>query len=245
MALLGNPDYYEDARIMDIAEKNRLDYERRMAELIPPQDKDGVITEAEHRRLGITAPINYWIWTNSGKKFSYNYPHPDQICIEDIANSLSKICRYAGHCDLFYSVSDHCCNLVEYEESNGITNPIYLLGVLLHDAGEAYLSDIPAPAKKLLPDFKRMEKEIFAVIAAKFGIPNDEEFHRQLDYIDKNIVRDEAELLFKATPTWVKDYKRLCAYIVISESPELGRIRFLNLYYDLRRQIAEMDYEAR
>lgn len=210
----------------------------------PTQEQDGVITEAEHKRLGITAPINYWIWTNSGKKFSYNYTEPDQICIEDIANALSKICRYAGHIDKFYSVADHCCNLVEYEESNGITNPIYLLGVLLHDAAEAYLADIPAPAKKLLPDFKAKEKEIYAIIAKKFGVPNDEAFHKQLDYIDKNIVRDEAEKLFRATPTWVKDYKKLCADIVISKSPELGRVRFMNLYHDLTSQIEEMEYDA-
>jgi 5'-deoxynucleotidase YfbR-like HD superfamily hydrolase len=202
-------------------------------------DQDGVITEAEHKRLGIKAPINYWVWTHSGKQFSYNYTQPEQICIEDIAAALSKTCRYSGHLKIPYPVSDHCCNLVEYEESQGVDNPHYLLGVLLHDAAEAYLGDIPAPAKKLLPDFKKLEKEIFGHIATKFGVPNDEEFHRHLDYIDKNIVRDEAEALFLVKPTWVKDYTFLGAEITVSKNHEQARKRYLELFWELQSRIED------
>lgn len=218
----------------DVAELNQIEF------LLAPT-QDGVIIEAEHKRLGITAPINYWVWTHSGKQFSYNYTHPEQIDIEDIAAALSKTCRYSGHIKIPYYVSDHCCNLVEFEESNGVHNPYYLLGVLLHDAAEAYLGDIPAPAKKLLPDFKALEKRIYGHISAKFGTPNDEEFHRHLDYIDKNIVRDEAELLFLSHPTWVKDYHKLDADIIVSKNHEAARKRYLELFYELQARIEDYD----
>ncbi|MCL3991911.1 5'-deoxynucleotidase, partial [Escherichia coli] len=42
---------------------------------------------------------------------------------------------------------------------------------LMHDATEAYCQDIPAPLKRLLPDYKRMEEKIDAVIREKYGLP--------------------------------------------------------------------------
>lgn len=41
----------------------------------------------------------------------------------------------------------------------------------MHDATEAYCQDIPAPLKRLLPDYKRMEEKIDAVIREKYGLP--------------------------------------------------------------------------
>lgn len=187
----------------------------------------------------LTAP-NYWIHTNSGKQFSFNYTHPDQICIEDIASHLSKICRYVGAIDEFYSVADHCCNLVDYLIDKGETNPYFLLGVLLHDAPEAYLSDIAAPAKQL-PEFrgyKKVEKRIYAVIAEKFGAPNDIAFHAILDFYDKNIIRDEAQVLFEIQPSWALEYELLEAVIEISPDHRSGKQRYLDTFDDIQDRIA-------
>lgn len=184
---------------------------------------------------------NYWIWTNSGKQFSYNYTDPDQICIEDIATALSKICRYAGHIDRFYSVADHCCNVVEFAEEHYFFSrdydPRLSLGWLLHDAAEAYLSDIPAPAKKLLPDFKRLEKRIYRVIAEKYGAPYDKKFQELLDYYDKNIIRDEAELLFVKTPAWAEKYEKLGAHIYVSTDSKEACARYLEKFDELMEEI--------
>lgn len=188
---------------------------------------------------------DYWIWTGT-RKFSYNYTQPEQIDIEDIAHNLALVNRYVGSVKVAYCVADHCCNLVEYCESKGWNNPIFLLGVLLHDAAEAYLSDIPAPAKKLLPDFKRLEKRIYGHIASKFGAPNDEDFHEHLDRVDKNIVRDEAELLFDNVPDWVEQYTKLGATITISKHAPDGRYareRYLELFWELQEKIQEMGYD--
>lgn len=189
-------------------------------------------------------PDNAWIWTGK-RKLSYNYTHPDQIHIEDIAHNLALVGRYCGSVRVLFPVADHCCNVVEFAESIGITHPITLLGLLLHDAHEAYTSDIPAPAKKGLPDFKKLEKHLYGCIAEKFGAPNDVEFHKLLDYIDKNMVRDEAEALFDEVPDWVYNYIKLGATVVISKHAPDGRHarkRFLELYDELTDRIR--NYES-
>lgn len=105
-----------------------------------------------------------YIQTFSGKHFSLVEPRKDQIDIRDIARALSNICRYTGHLAQHYSVAQHsvlCSHLVE---------PAFALDALLHDAAEAYIGDISAPLKSLLPDYKRIEKNVEWVIARKFGV---------------------------------------------------------------------------
>lgn len=95
----------------------------------------------------------------------YDKINKDDIDINDIAVSLSNICRFAGHLSHFYSVAQHavlCSQLVPQE---------FAFEALMHDATEAYCQDIPAPLKRLLPDYKRMEEKIDAVIREKYGLP--------------------------------------------------------------------------
>lgn len=46
-----------------------------------------------------------WIETFSGRRFDILDPKPEQFCIEDIAHSLSLLCRFTGHCKHFYCVT--------------------------------------------------------------------------------------------------------------------------------------------
>ncbi len=46
-----------------------------------------------------------FIKTFSGKHFYYDRINKDDIVINDIAVSLSNICRFAGHLSHFYSVA--------------------------------------------------------------------------------------------------------------------------------------------
>ena len=106
-----------------------------------------------------------YIQTLSGKHFNYLDIQQDDIVIEDIATALSHICRFAGHLPEFYSVGQHSVltsHLVPQE---------FAFEALMHDATEAYCQDIPAPLKRLLPDYKRMEEKIDAVIREKYGLP--------------------------------------------------------------------------
>ena len=106
-----------------------------------------------------------FIKTFSGKHFYYDRINKDDIVINDIAVSLSNICRFAGHLSHFYSVAQHAvlCSMLVPQE--------FAFEALMHDATEAYCQDIPAPLKRLLPDYKRMEEKIDAVIREKYGLP--------------------------------------------------------------------------
>ena len=93
-------------------------------------------------------------------------PQPEDIHIEDVAHALSNICRFTGHTRQFYSVAQHSVHttlLLEEQE--------FALQALLHDASEAYLSDVSTPLKRLLPDYVKLEKRFEAVIAERFGLP--------------------------------------------------------------------------
>lgn len=105
-----------------------------------------------------------WICTFTGKKFYPFDADPDDICIEDIAHALSLICRFTGHCREFYSVAQHCCLAASYAPEG------MRLWALLHDASEAYLTDISRPVKRYLPDYVKHEKALEEVIAQRFDL---------------------------------------------------------------------------
>ena len=85
-----------------------------------------------------------YIQTYNGKLFSLIDPQPEDVHIADIIESLSKQCRFVGHCKYFYSVAQHSVivsNIVNEEER---------LAALMHDAVEAYIGDISKPLKLTL-----------------------------------------------------------------------------------------------
>lgn len=114
------------------------------------------------------------IITHSGKHLDLANPKADQISILDIAHALSQICRFAGNTQGFYSVAQHCCYVSEFVESK------YKFSALLHDAAEAYISDIPTPFKKLVPGIAAAEKVVSDAIGKKFGANHmhSEEVHK-------------------------------------------------------------------
>ena len=96
-----------------------------------------------------------WIHTFSGGRFSPLAEDPGPIDIVDIASGLSNECRYAGQCR-YYSVAEHSVRLSDWVWSgwSGSPNRRNLAQyALLHDASEAYLSDVPRPLKNL-PEFE-------------------------------------------------------------------------------------------
>ncbi len=105
-----------------------------------------------------------WIQTFSGRKFHSLDPRMDEIFIEDIAHSLANLCRFNGHCLRYYSVAEHSVRV-----SRILPDRLRLWG-LLHDAGEAYLTDLPRPVKRRLAAFNEMEDRVLEVVARRFGL---------------------------------------------------------------------------
>ena len=106
-----------------------------------------------------------WLQTYSGLIFDFSKLDIDHLNIIDIAHSLSNQCRYNGHCSRFYSVAEHSVYVSRFSNMHG-----YGLEGLLHDASEAYTSDIPKPLKDILPQYVEMEEKVQDLIADKFGL---------------------------------------------------------------------------
>lgn len=125
-----------------------------------------------------------WIETVSGIKFEFLNPKPEQINLEDIAHALSMTCRYTGHCRQFYSVAEHSalCSLL-------LPNELKLAG-LLHDASEAYITDVASPIKEHLTNYQAIEDKIMGVVAEKYGF--EYPLHPAVKHVDRVMLSTEA-----------------------------------------------------
>lgn len=129
-----------------------------------------------------------FIETQSGIHFDFLNPQADQIDIKDIAFSLANQCRFNGHVP-FFSVAEHSVAVAAR------LPPALQLAGLLHDAAEAYLSDIPSPIKQYLPDYCAMEDKVQKVINDKYGIILSDQDKAEIKAADKDATQTEAHYL--------------------------------------------------
>ena len=111
-----------------------------------------------------------FITTIGGRRFDPTSPALKDIDVEDIAHSLSLICRANGHFREFFSVARHCINCAHEAEAREYAPRIRLL-CLLHDATEAYIGDMTRPLKRQLPNYCACEERLYADILTALGIP--------------------------------------------------------------------------
>lgn len=131
------------------------------------------------------------IMTHSHKMFDPLAPDPELIDITDIAHSLSMLCRANGHFKSFYSVGQHCINCCKEAAARGWSRRVQL-ACLLHDASEAYLSDVTRPVKQEIPRYKQIEEPLQDAIWLKYlGTPLTEEENRQVFQIDDEVLWHE------------------------------------------------------
>lgn len=148
--------------------------------------------------------------------------------IEDIAHSLSNLCRFNGHTSTFYSVAQHSVLV------SCIVPPEHALAALLHDAAEAYCGDVVSPLKALLPVYQAIHNDIERTIFMQLG----------LEYPAPACVRD-ADIVALATEVrdLMPNNPALWHNIVDIEphheiikpwTPESAKQVFLQRYFDLQ-----------
>lgn len=170
------------------------------------------------------------IQTFSGLLMDPLNAQPNELLIEDIAHALSNMPRFAGHLKEFYSVGEHCLRCLSFAADTP-----YDLEVLMHDATEAYLMDMPSPIKHRFPDYVAAEKKLANTIDITFGLYSPM-FADRIKEIDKFVLQEELSFLLNDTggdrPVWYQ----------IKQTPKQIEHLFLNEYYRLTRERVENVY---
>jgi hypothetical protein len=86
--------------------------------------------------------------TASGRRVDLDNPQPGQVALLDIAGALSRVCRFGAQTLHFYSVAQHAIYVSELVEERDRRD--LALAALHHDSHEAYVCDLPSPAKRII-----------------------------------------------------------------------------------------------
>lgn len=139
------------------------------------------------------------ISTFTGKRLNPLEPKKETIDIRDIAHALSLLCRGNGQVSHFYSVAQHSIACSKEAEARGYSKRIQY-ACLLHDASEAYLSDVTRPVKRKMPEYMDAEAVLQREIWGKyFQQPLTENELAAVREIDDDMLFIELEQLLHRT----------------------------------------------
>ena len=173
-----------------------------------------------------------YITTYGGSHFVPVRPEADQIHITDIAHALSLLCRGNGHVKHFFSVGQHCINCAGEAVARGYSKSV-CLACLLHDAGEAYMSDVPRPFKKYIPEYKTYEDRILDIIYKKFlGRLLTKEEERLVKLVDDDMLYFDLKELLNEFPDG-KEPEMKSSFSLCFEPFEQIEKRYLELFDEL------------
>jgi len=182
-----------------------------------------------------------WIQVHTGRPFWPLDPRPEDFDILDIAQGLSLQCRFGGQSAVYYSVAQHSVfvsEICEREAADDLKRTTALAG-LLHDASEAFISDIPRPVKKHLPEFQAIEDRLWKAVQERWELCDDEGkplFDDPLVWrADDLALATEKRDLMSAALHWdgFDDHVRPLAERVIPLPPEEARVQFLQRFEEL------------
>lgn len=153
--------------------------------------------------------------------------------IRDAAHALSLICRGNGQVKQFFSVAQHCINCALEAEARGFSKRV-VLACLLHDTGEAYLSDVPRPFKKYLKDYEIFEERLLSMVYRKYlGSDVTQEEQNCIRQVDNDLLAyDLYYLLNEGSRETLPQLKREIVYDV----PPFAQVeeKYLNLFRRMR-----------
>ncbi|WP_313079128.1 hypothetical protein [Atlantibacter sp.] len=160
-----------------------------------------------------------FIQTLSGKHINYTDIQHDDIVIEDIATSLSHICRFAGHLPEFYSVAQHSVLVSQLVPAEFALEALAAENAALKsafDKPQAYLSwhAIPPTWDEPLP-------------CGEYLDVHDTDGHKNSDGTDCWPVFAKPEIETPATDAWVNE-QRARAFDSLAGVAETMLIKFSN-----------------
>lgn len=149
---------------------------------------------------------NQWIMTYTGRHFHLLDPKPEEVSRLDIGQALSNICRFTGHTKFFYSVGTHSILCAEQARKDKMTAKIQLY-CLLHDASEAYLTDVNRPLKSVLGSvYTDLEDSVMSAVWKHFNLPEptDDEWNTIKHYDNLMLAHEIGQLMINADEFEIK-----------------------------------------
>lgn len=138
--------------------------------------------------------------THGNRLIDFTNPQNSDIHIDDIIHHLSMIPRFGGKLNVHYSVLDHSVFAATIAKTFMKVDDSTTFAVLMHDAQEAYLGDVPTPLKNLLPHYKAIEHAFEAVIRTKFKINIRPEAETVVKTADLLALKAEKQAFFDTLP---------------------------------------------
>ncbi|MEM7571157.1 MAG: hypothetical protein AAF337_15305 [Pseudomonadota bacterium] len=134
--------------------------------------------------------------TASGRTIDLARPERSDFLVSDIATGLSRAARFGGQTTQPWWVIQHSLCAYDLAKSFGLS-PDLQMQALLHDAEEAYLTDIPAPAKEPEDVVCHYQEGLRGAIMAWAGVPYGLDLDPAVKRIDMILLHVEASLLQK------------------------------------------------
>lgn len=133
-------------------------------------------------------------------------------------------------CKPFFSVGQHCVNCALEAEKRGYPNRL-VLACLLHDAAEAYMSDVPRPFKQHLKDYIESENRLLDLVYTKYlGYPLTQEEQNQIKTIDDDLLYYDLRELLHETPEQAEPVLKITLSYDFRPFEEVER-EYLELFY--------------
>lgn len=203
-----------------------------------------VMRNSQHTRASIC--------TYTGVEFFPLAPRSEDIYIEDIAHALACVTRYNGHSIAPYSIAQHSvlvsrhaekiCHDFEQRRRPAAGEPPIIERTspaeaakwgLLHDAAEAYISDICAPIKPFMQGYKEIELQLEREIARRFYLPWP--MPAVVGYSDKAVFRSELESgIMKKVDWWhLHEEHPSAGLVIVPFKWDAAKDHFVNRFIQL------------
>lgn len=181
-----------------------------------------------------------YIRTYTGLPFNPQSPYEWQFCVEDIAHSLSQLCRFTGHTKTFYSVAQHCVYV------SWLCPPEHALWGLHHEDEEPYFNDLNTVVKYMpeMAAYRKLAAAARDTAVVKFGLSAGEPATvKDIDGVmlateQRDLMRGCTSSLAKAWPLRVKPWScRRAERVFLLRHKELtkGLTRWEALYMKIVR----------
>lgn len=208
-----------------------------MEDCMANEEDIGMMKAVEDGRIG------GWMEVASGGRFYPLDPRPEEVTLFDIAEHLSRICRYNGACKLdHYSVLEHSSLMATWLLGT-YGDPLLAYQGLFHDAPEAYIGDMVRPLKREMPAFVEAEEPVWRAVVDAFpllGLFNNiggGNYHLdpRVKEADNRILVDErAQAMRPSANPWGTDHMEPLGVHIQGLTPAQARADFYQVEATLR-----------